>query len=444
MSDNNDEIDYEDEFKEYEEQKNNNNNNDINNEMSNSNNNNYSNTNTNKQNDNNNFSNSNNDINNTANQDNDNNTNTTNTINNKINQQIPMNSNNNTNNNIDVEEEKKLNDEIEQLENEKQLWYAKRKEQNDILQKNMELLSSLAIINPLELPTYSKNNAKIELNNLILYNSKLSEIESEERILEEDKKYFEQYKAKFKFIYEEKQKELEKLKINYEKEKNELDKRLELLEIEEKMINEKYNNFEKEKKIMTERYNNALKTESSLNMSKMRIENNLRELDRRNLLIEKNSQIINDKNREVEHEIIQNNYEEKRIFEEKNNLKLRQEMVDTLRMKYVGDLVNDPFCCSRNDDIGHSRYNMAKTNENNIFFIIKQNILKDMEQNQLNENNNDYLKINKDKINNDAININPKKYVLDNYNDKQSVNQIKINNINEEEDLLENNSNNNQ
>ena len=444
MSDNNDEIDYEDEFKEYEEQKNNNNNNDINNEMSNSNNNNYSNTNTNKQNDNNNFSNSNNDINNTANQDNDNNTNTTNTINNKINQQIPMNSNNNTNNNIDVEEEKKLNDEIEQLENEKQLWYVKRKEQNDILQKNMELLSSLAIINPLELPTYSKNNAKIELNNLILYNSKLSEIESEERILEEDKKYFEQYKAKFKFIYEEKQKELEKLKINYEKEKNELDKRLELLEIEEKMINEKYNNFEKEKKIMTERYNNALKTESSLNMSKMRIENNLRELDRRNLLIEKNSQIINDKNREVEHEIIQNNYEEKRIFEEKNNLKLRQEMVDTLRMKYVGDLVNDPFCCSRNDDIGHSRYNMAKTNENNIFFIIKQNILKDMEQNQLNENNNDYLKINKDKINNDAININPKKYVLDNYNDKQSVNQIKINNINEEEDLLENNSNNNQ
>ena len=210
------------------------------------------------------------------------------------------------------------------------------------------------------------------------------------------------------------------------------------------MINEKYNNFEKEKKIMTERYNNALKTESSLNMSKMRIENNLRELDRRNLLIEKNSQIINDKNREVEHEIIQNNYEEKRIFEEKNNLKSRQEMVDTLRMKYVGDLVNDPFCCNRNDDIGHSRYNMAKTNENNNFFIIKQNILKDMEQNQLNENNNDYLKINKDKINNDAININPKKYVLDNYNDKQSVNQIKINNINEEEDLLENNSNNNQ
>ena len=433
-SDNDDEIGYENEFKENEEQQNNNRSNNYNNkEISNSNI-----SNNNNQNDNNNFNNSNNDNNNIVNQNNDDNTIT---INNKMEQQTPIYSSNNT---IDVEEEKKLNDEIEQLENEKQIWYAKRKEQNDILQKNMELLSSLSIINPLELPAYSKNNAKIELNNLISYNSKLSEIESEERILEEDIKYFEQYKAKFNLIYEEKQKELEKLKINYEKEKNELDKRLELLEIEEKMINEKYNNFEKEKKIMMERYNNVLKTESSLNMSKMRIENNLRELDRRNLLIERNSQIINDKNREIDHEIIQNNYEEKKIYEEKNNLKLRQEMVDTLRMKYVGDLINDPFYCSLNNDIGNSRYNMGKTNEYNNFFTIKQNILKDMEQNKLNENNNDYLKMSKDEINNDVININPKKYVLENYNDEQSVNQIKLNNKNEKDELLENNSNNNQ
>ena len=66
------------------------------------------------------------------------------------------------------------------------------------------------------------------------------------------------------------------------------------------MINDKYDNFEFEKKIITERYNNAMKKEAELIQSKMRIENSMNELDRRNLIIEKNSQFINDTKKELE------------------------------------------------------------------------------------------------------------------------------------------------
>ena len=323
---------------------------------------------------------------------------------------------------INNEEEKKLFIELDNLEKEKQEWYRKRKEQNEILQKNMELLSSLTLMNQIEFPNI-KNNAKIELNNLILYNSKISEIESEERILEEDKKLFEQYKSNFNKLYEEKQKEIEILKLNYEKEKTELDKKIELLEIEEKMINDKYNNFEKEKNILTERYNNAIQKESSLKVSKMRIENSLRELDRRNLIIEKNNQMINENRKEIESEINKNNIELKRIYDEKNNLKLRQEMIDSIRMKYVGDVTNNPFDYNKKPNI-ENKYNNMST--------IRQNTFYNAGQIKNNGYENDYL------MNEDIINKRQEKDLFKNYNNEQQ----KLSIVNEEENNIKNSSNN--
>jgi hypothetical protein len=405
-----DEIGYEDEFKEYEENQKNINNNSSSNNNNQNDNNNINNMNNNQSNNNfdvNNFSDSQNNKNNNDDIIND-------IINdNKINQQKPLVDNKNE------EEEKNILMEIENLENEKQKWYDRRKEQNDILQKNIELLNSLINMNTFESQKFSKNNSKIELNNLLSYNSKLSQIESEERILEEDKKYFEQYKTNFNRMYEEKQNEIEKLKLNYEKEKDELDKRLALLEIEEKMINEKYNNFENEKKIMTEKYNNALQTESSLNISKMRIENNLQELDRRNLAIQRKGQIIDEKIKEVQSQIIKNNYEEKRIYDEKNNLKLRQEMIDSLRMKYVGDLVNDQFDYTQNENIGNSKFNTFNENKNlynDNILMNRHNILNNTNDNK--DNKGDFININKKEENEDAVDINPQKYLLKDYNEE--------------------------
>ena len=210
------------------------------------------------------------------------------------------------------------------------------------------------------------------------------------------------------------------------------------------MINDKYNNFEKEKNILTERYNNALKKEASLNVSKIRIENNLRELDRRNLILEKHNQMINENKKEIESEINKNMFELKRIYEEKNNLKLRQEMIDSIRMKYVGDLTNNPFDYTQKPNL--------KNNENDKFLDIKneyknistirQNTFYKAGQFKNNENENAYININKNVVD-DSINIKPEKYLLKNYNNEQNDIPQKLSIINEEENNIKNSSNNN-
>ena len=145
---------------------------------------------------------------------------------------------------IDKEnEEKALLLEIKTLEKEKEQFFQKRKEQNDILDKYMDLLKSLQTKNEIELKNISIEDTNFELGELIKYNSMINEIESEERILEEEEMYFEQYKNSYNRMYEDKQKEIEDMRLNYEKDKEELDKKMEILEMEEKMINDKYNNF---------------------------------------------------------------------------------------------------------------------------------------------------------------------------------------------------------
>ena len=309
-----------------------------------------------------------------------------NDVNNNINE---INKTNNKNLSSDKEldkekEEKELLLEINNLENEKEQFFKRRKEQNDILNKYMELLKSLQIKNEIELKDISIEDTNFELGELIKYNSMINKIESEERILEEEKIYYEKYKNNFNRSYEERQKEIEDLKLNYEKDKEEYDKKIELLEMEEKMVNDKYNNFEFEKKIITERYNNTINKEAELLKAKKRIENSLNELDRRNLIIEKNSQFINETKQELEYQIQKNFNEEKRILDEKNNLKIRQDMVDSLRIKYVGDITNSPF------ELMPKTFNQTLPNKNRICLY-----------DNMNEYKNTFLALNqKDIINN--------------------------------------------
>ena len=204
---------------------------------------------------------------------------------NNIINEINKNNNNNNSSNSQIEkeedEEKILLEEINKLENEKQEFIKQRKEQNDILEKYMNTLKSLQTRNNIEFKKTEILDANFDINELININTKLKEIESEERILEEEKIYFEKYKNDFNRAYEDKQKEIEDMRLNYEKEK------------EEKMINDKENNFELEKKILTERYNKAINKEAEIIKTKMRMENSFADLDRRNSIFEKNLELIN-------------------------------------------------------------------------------------------------------------------------------------------------------
>ena len=341
---------------------------------------------------------------------------------------------------IDKEkEEKALLEEIKALEKDKEQFFQKRKEQNDILDKYMDLLKSLQTKNEIELKNISIEDTNFELGELIKYNSLINEIESEERILEEEEMYFEQYKNNYNRMYEEKQKEIENMGLNYEKDKVELDKKIELLEMEEKMINDKYNNFEYEKKIMTERYNNAINKEAALAKSKMKIENTLVELDRRNLIIQKNNQFINDTKNELNYQIAKNSNDEKRILYEINNLKLRQDMIDSLRMKYVGDLTNNPFeLMSKTYNENERRKQLNNFNHkiidyNNSYSTFNQKGFNkynyDEEKNNINNiYNNVYNKYEENMINNSKENIQKKLSIIEEdkkISDKsESINEI--------------------
>ena len=337
---------------------------------------------------------------------------------------------------IDKEnEEKALLLEIKTLEKEKEQFFQKRKEQNDILDKYMDLLKSLQTKNEIELKNISIEDTNFELGELIKYNSMINEIESEERILEEEEMYFEQYKNNYNRMYEDKQKEIEDMRLNYEKEKEELDKKMEILEMEEKMINDKYNNFEYEKKIMTERYNNAINKEAALAKSKMRIENTLNELDKRNLIVEKNKQFINETKNELNYQISKNLNDERRILDEKNNLKLRQDMIDSLRMKYVGDLTNNPFeLMPKTFNENERRKQMNDFNHKimdykNSFNIINQKGFNkynyDEEKNNINNNYQNY-------------NMDENKYeVFMNNNNNKEINQKKLSIIEEDKKISE-------
>ena len=102
---------------------------------------------------------------------------------NEINNSININKDSISDKEIDKEkEEKALLEEIKALEKDKEQFFQKRKEQNDILDKYMDLLKSLQTKNEIELKNISIEDTNFEFGELIKYNSLINEIESEERI----------------------------------------------------------------------------------------------------------------------------------------------------------------------------------------------------------------------------------------------------------------------
>lgn len=106
------------------------------------------------------------------------------------------------------------------------------------------------------------------------------------------------------------------------------------------------------KKILTDKYNEVINKESAINVAKQRVENDLREIDRKNATIAQYNQIINENINEVENEINRIYLEQENLKNERNNLRARQEMIDNLRMKYIGDsTLNNIFENTLNQNI---------------------------------------------------------------------------------------------
>ena len=160
---------------------------------------------------------------------------------------------------------------------------------------------------------------------------------------------------------------------------------------------------------MTQKYNNVKNKEASLINKKMRIEKEINELDKRNFLVENNIQFIKDTKNELHYQILKNANEEKRIIDEKNNLKLRLDMIDSLRMKYLVDLTNSPFelmpkTFNKNNNINDFHLNLSNNIKNNKspneikystfnqnnYYKTNNNILDKKEENEniINTNNN--------------------------------------------------------
>ena len=270
-----------------------------------------------------------------------------NIVNNIESKNIPNNPNN------QQTEEKILQQEINDFENEKNIFYSQRGKQSDQLQNYMETISKLlASINQSQITNanISQNNNNEYLFELMTLNSKINEIESAEAILEEERNYFEEYKKNSENLLTLKKEEIEKLKYKYEKEENELNKKYEELENKEKILNEKLNEFENQKKTLSDRYNLAIQKEAELQNAALRIENSRRELDNRNIALNNERQMINNTLRLIQNEIIENNLGKNNIQQEKKNLKLRQDTIDSLRMKYLGNNINENFEYSNNEN----------------------------------------------------------------------------------------------
>ena len=302
-----------------------------------------------------------------------------NIVNNIESKNIPNNPNN------QQTEEKILQQEINDFENEKNIFYSQRGKQSDQLQNYMEtIFKLLASINQSQITNanISQNNNNEYLFELMTLNSKINEIESAEAILEEERNYFEEYKKNSENLLTLKKEEIEKLKYKYEKEENELNKKYEELENKEKILNEKLNEFENQKKTLSDRYNLAIQKEAELQNAALRIENSRRELDNRNIALNNERQMINNTLRLIQNEIIENNLGKNNIQQEKKNLKLRQDTIDSLRMKYLGNNINENFEYSNNEN----NFN------NNNNYLSSRLFNKERNYNDNNQNNFENLK----------------------------------------------------
>ena len=215
------------------------------------------------------------------------------------------------------------------------------------------------------------------------------------------------------------------------------------MEIEEKLMNEKYDNFEQEKKLLTDKYNEVINKESAINTAKQRVENSLKEIDRKNATIAQYNQILSANINEVENELNRIHLEQENLNNERNNLRIRQEMIDNLRMKYIGDSTqNNIFENTLNQNIKvKSNFNYGDY-RNNIFrpqYEYRYNfpINNNMDQSNLYNSKNNYNEnkdLNRVKNPDNIQNIN--NFEKQN-NDYQNLGIIK------EENSIKNSSNNN-
>ena len=175
----------------------------------------------------------------------------------------------------------------------------------------------------------SNNERMSEMDSLKMdYRNKLTELDYEKRILQDEKSFFEKFKDESLKNIEIKQLNLEDKKKSYYIEEKEMKKRIKILQEKEYFLKDKYEEYGKYKKEIIELKKAVDVDKKSLLSAAKRLEHDVKIVEVKNHTLEKEKEIIIRKFQEYESERSALNNERIRIEQMKSELKLRMQSID--------------------------------------------------------------------------------------------------------------------
>lgn len=135
---------------------------------------------------------------------------------------------------------------------------------------------------------YDSKDIKSEIENLkSLYNTKLSQIENQKKLLEEEKLKFEKYKSDMNNNLEIKKKDIEQKKFELLQQNSEINKRYNDMRIKEAYLNDKYEDYIRIKNVVEMKEKQNFQYEKDIKLAGERIQEGIKELNLKENLLEK-------------------------------------------------------------------------------------------------------------------------------------------------------------
>lgn len=285
-----------------------------------------------------------------------------------------------------IEEKTRLEKEIQLLQKYKEIQINKNIKTNEE-QKLSELKDE-----------YDCKDIKTEIENIkSLYNTKLSKIENQKKILEEEKEKFEKYKDDMNNNLEVKKMEIEQKKLELLKQNSEINQRYNDLRNKEVYLKDKYEDYQKIKAFVEAKEKQNYQNERDLKLAAARIQDNIIEINKKEDLLEKQKTDLLRKIREAKEQQKKIENDKMNVEHEKTELNLRYQYLNTFsyRSPDLNYLNNN-----RNMSMPLINDNNDVTN-NNIGF---NNMYNDYGRNSSEYNYNNYERFNADKYINNVKN----------------------------------------
>ena len=313
-----------------------------------------------------------------------------------------------------IEEKNRLEKEIELLQR-----YKKNQIDKKIKLNEEQKLSNLK-------DEYECKDIKSEIENLkSLYNLKLSKITNEKKLLEEEKAKFEKFKTDMNNNLEIKKIDIEQKNLDLLKQNSEINKRYNDIRNKEAYLNDKYEDYQRIKNFVEMKEKQNYQYEKDLKLAAIRIQDNIKEINMKENLIEqqktdllKKNNILIEQQKKIENDRLD-------IEQEKTELNLRYQYFNSFSYKMPNinyDAKNNMDIKLANDNNSLKDDDKMNFNMNNEYIGYGINGQGYNTYNYINGNmnnyNNNYEKFNADKYINAVKNRieNGKKIYYQNYN----------------------------